>query len=379
MGRISLFLAMVAITVVFANINTADAQTKCVALHGAGGVKHFPGYEVDGKKVMLLHDREARTLFVTTNDEAPATQCPPAVSFDSSKIKCEDPKYVPYSRKNFNVAAGYRIVCRALSGTEDSVSVLEIRAGSETMWIEVRVYRKMEMLLRMSLKLRKQVMALAPLFRNNHERIIANRKLAQDAYQRASEAEARKSANISLEADFFLTLVHQGADFADYPAGGIGLNFTYWFLRGWKYFQLGVSTRLRWHRFMLTIDGAPQDYDVPGDQYELLANLTLRIKPVFWLSFDVFGGGGPGFFHHQDMIANQDDGGTISGPNGNVSIQALFNIGAGVNIHAKQWNFGVYVMGSVTPRGMLHPNYMGEAAWGKVEHLMVGVAFGYNL
>lgn len=375
MRRFTLVIAVM-ITVVFANINTADA--KCVALHGAGGVVHFPDYKVNGTKFMLLHDTQARTLFITTSDSKPATQCTPAVSFDSSKVTCSF-KFERRSLEDFEVASGYRVVCKALPGVTDTKSVTVIRAGKETIRVKTYVFRKYDALLDMSLKLRGQVKALVPLFKNNHKRIIANRKLAEDAYKSASEAKARKSSNVSIETDFFLTVVHQGADFADYPAGGLGLNFTYWFWKGWKMFHVGVSTRLRWHRMMLTIEGAPQDSDVPGDQYELLANLSVRIRPASWLSFDVFGGVGPGFFHHQDMIANQDNGGTVSGPNGNVSVQALFNVGGGVNFHLKKWYFGARLNGTITPKGMLHPNYMGQAVWGVVKHFTVGAVFGYDL
>ena len=361
---------------IFASPNEAKAD--CVALPGYGGGITFPVFKVKGQKVMMLWDTQPRTFFVTNSGDTPLHRCNPRLSYDKGKLTC----YVKPVKKNlekFIVASGFRVTCWAKSGDTQLEDIVKVYTGPSVIQVEVKVARRFDKLLAIAAGLRKDV-------NDNSSRIDSNTELAEDAKKTAQEASDRTSANMSLSIDAFYTLYHQGADiryFNDkerfWPSGGVGLAYTYWFKR-WdigssNQFSLGVTTRLRWHRLVLTIDGAPPDSDMPGDQYEMLVNLSGRLKLGRVVSFDLYGGGGPAFFSHEDHVSDPT---TVNGPEHNVSIHAVLNFGGGINFHIKKFVVGINLMGALGLNALLHPNYEGDPRFGPVKHFYLGIKTEYT-
>jgi hypothetical protein len=354
-------------------LNAKEAHARCDVLPARA---QAPVWSQDGRKIVLIknHDKTV-VVYIKNKDGSTLEDCYPLLKYDRSKLRCTVKTY----KKNlaeYEMESNHRVTCEAKVG-KDTKSRLSVDAQGRKD-IEVWSFQSYAMLLAIFKQLSRRVKAL-------EGRVTENERVADDAHGTATEAKdlairakVRKSAKVSIEIEGFISPVTQGMVLKDYPAGGVGMNFKYWFLETAKNNQirLGAMVGLRWHRMMLTIDGAPSDNDVPGDQYDLLFNLAFRWKPIKWLSIDLNGGFEWVFFHHQDHISDDDP---VAGPNGNVSQCFGLNLGGGLNVHLGQFYFGPHIMGAIIFNGLYHPSFEGEARYGTVKHfyfqLIAGVRF----
>lgn len=358
-------------------LNSKEAKAECPMLPGRA---KSVGEPQSGKMtVLMLNHGKHVVVYVTKKGDTPIDKCYPTnLNYDRSKLSCKVKTYQK-DLDRFELESNYRIFCESKVNYDTKTTLSFNAQGYKE--VEIWSFQSDATLLAVYRKLARRMKDL-------EERMGNNEQATTDAYDMAVKAKKRVSANMALSIDFYYTFYHQGADIRYYgdderfwPSGGIGLGYSWWF-KTWSKdiikFKLGVTTRLRWHRLVLTIDGAPQDDDVPGDQYEMLLNLHGRLKVGKWVSFDLYLGMGPGLFHHQDQISQQNDAGWVEGPEHNVSFNWIFNMGGGINLHLGQFVLGLNLMGALDVNALLHPDFQGSPRYGTAKHLYFGLKAEYN-
>lgn len=395
MGRFTLMVAMIASALV-ANINTANAE--CFAIAGQGGDRHFPAFSTNGYKVMFLHDTEKRTIFITNRGNTPLYKCLPRLQYDNSKLKCKTTKV----RKNYSNgvrASGWHVSCEARKGLLRHRGLkLAIVTMVNTIRVTIDVYRKLKYLLAKVREIRDgldvRIKANTKRSLANEERSLNNTDSVNDAKDTAStaltiakKAKIRKSANMEFGMGIFNTFYHQGVNLVDgqnddrrFPSWGIALSYTWWaynWVNGNHKISVGPSTRLNWHTFVLTIRGTPPDDDVLANQYEAIADLTVRYKFGKFVSCELFGGAGLGLLHHSDQTSDPN---TMDGVNQNVSAQFLLHGGFSLNLHLWRFVLSMNVRGTWTRKGLYHPDYINDVPYfSNVGQGFMGISARYAL
>ncbi|MFC1600433.1 hypothetical protein ACFL3T_05385 [Patescibacteria group bacterium] len=371
-------------------LNPKEANARCDVLPGATPA---PAWSQKGMKLVLIKNNDERVVAYIKNKAGSSLKdCYPTLMYDKSKLTC---RIGTKARKlsEYEMESNHRVYCTT-KGTKDHQTSIRIYALGRKV-VNIRSFKTNAMLLAFLRQFAAKLKALE--MRQTKTQALANKakakadnamEAASDAHGTATEAKGiaieakkRKSAKVSVELDGFYSAVTQGLNARDkYYPGGVGLKVTYWFFETAKFKQvrLGASLGLRWHHLMLTINGAPQDSDVPAQQVDFTFGLGFRWKPLSWLSFDLGAGGMWVFFKTQDQVGNQDDDGNVEGPNGDVTQNFGLYLSGGLNFHIGQFNFGPSIMGAMIINGLYHPHYQfeGDAQRGTVMHFYAGAKAG---
>lgn len=355
------FITILMACLAISTFNVKEASARCDVLPARAKA---PVWSQNGGKVVLIvnHGKKA-VVYIKNKGGSSLEDCyPKNLKYDKTKLICT----VVTSQKDlarYELESNHRIFCES-KVNHDTKSTLSFDAqGSKE--VKVWSFQSDSTLLEVYRRLAGKVKDL-------EDRVDNTEKTANDAHEIAIKAK-RETSRAALEIEGFLSPVTQGMSIKDWPAGGVGVGFRYFFFNREK-IKVGALVGLRWQRMMLTIDGAPDDMDVPGDQYDLLFNLAIRWKPFGWLSLDLNGGLLWDFFHHQDHIADTDP--EVAGPNGNISQSVGLNLGGGINFHIGRFFIGPHIMGALIFHGLYHPNFEGEARFGLVKHFYVQILAG---
>lgn len=343
--------------------NVKEAQAACSLLPARA--KAVSEARNGKMTVLILNHGEKAVAHISANGESTIEQCyPKNLKYDTSLLSCR----VETQQKDIGahkLISSHRIFCKSKVDNDTKSTLTFDAQGSKV--VKIWSFQSDATLLKVYQRLTGRVKDL-------ESRMTKNEKATEEAHDMAVKAK-RNIWRATLEIEGFLSPVTQGMAIKDWPAGGVGVGFKYFFFNREK-IKIGALVGLRWHRMMLTIDGAPPDMDVPGDQYDLLFNVAIRWKPLTWLSFDLHGGLEWVFFHHQDHVADDEP---VAGPNGNISQSVGLNLGGGINIHIGRFFIGPHIMGALIFNGLYHPNFDGEARFGLVKHfyfqVKAGVAF----
>jgi len=376
-----------------------EANAYCLVKPGKN-VKH---YAQRGKKIVIIKNGDEKVVaYIKNKGNSSLSDCYPRLMYDTTKLKCRVETNNRPDWDDSEMETNHRVFCRTL-GKRDHRTYLRLYTLKRHKF-EIWSFKTDAMILVAFQKLGvritnlgKRVTKVEAVAKKNGIRSRVALDAAADAYGAAKKAQAtadkakkRKSANMDISMMFYYTFYHQGADirYANdedrfWPSGGIGLGYAWWF-KGWALgpnsrFELGVKTRMRWHRLVLTIDGAPQDDDVPGDQYEMRLGLNGRFMIGKYVSLGFFVDTGVGLFHHQQGISQQDDNGDVEGPEQNVSFNWILGLGGSLNFHLDRFFFGFNLLGSLNVNALLHPNFEGEPRYGNAKHLYFGLMLGYSL